>query len=172
MKNVQYKKLLRDFIEVNKEIEAILLSDEEGFIISGLKRADIDMELVSFLTAVVNPVLERMRNEFAFKQFGTASFDTDEHRLLFITIKENITLSLVMESMGSIDKIAPYAYFLAEKTAQFLTLEEDQEFDPSLPTFDYDDILDGTDRIKYQLYQDKLGSGGDFRFKFIIIGDH
>ena len=172
MKNVQYKKLLREFLNVNKEIEAILLSDEEGFIISGIKRADIDMELVSFLTAVVNPVLERMRNEFSFKQFGTASFDTDEHRLLFITIKESITLSLVMESMGSIDKISPYAYFLAEKTAQFLTLEEDEEFDFTLPNFEYDDALEGAERIKYQLYQDKLGTGGDFRFKFIIIGDH
>jgi small GTP-binding protein len=172
MKNVQYKKLLRDFLSVNKEVEAILLSDEEGFIISGIKRADIDIELVSFLTAIVNPVLERMRNEFAFKQFGTASFDTDEHRLLFITIKENTTLSLVMESMGSIDKISPYAYFLAEKTAQFLTLEEDQEFDFALPSFDYDEKIEGIDRIKYQLYQDRLGTGGDFRFKFIIIGDH
>jgi small GTP-binding protein len=74
--------------------------------------------------------------------------------------------------MGSIDKISPYAYFLAEKTAQFLTLEEDQEFDFALPSFDYDEKIEGIDRIKYQLYQDRLGTGGDFRFKFIIIGDH
>ena len=155
--NLDYVQLLRDFMEINEEIEAILLSDEEGFVISGHKRSDIDIELVSFLTAIVNPVLERMRSEFAFKQFGTASFDTDEHRLLFISIKEAITLSLVIESMGSIDKISPYAYFLAEKTAQYLTMQEGDTINFSLPTFEYDGkITDDEGRIKYQLYQDKI----------------
>jgi len=172
-KNIDFVNLLKAFMERNEEIEAILLSDEEGFVISGHKRADIDIELVSFLTAVVNPVLERMRSEFAFKQFGTASFDTDEHRLLFISINEVTTLSLVIESMASIDKISPYAYFLAEKTAQYLNMKEGDTIDFTLPTFEYDGkITDEQGRIKYQLYQDKLGSGGTFRFKFIIIGEH
>jgi small GTP-binding protein len=172
-RNVEYKGLLKEFLGMNKEVQAILLSDEEGFIIAGEKRADVDMELVSFLTAIVNPVLERMRDEFAFKQFGTASFDTDEHRLLFISINATTTLSLVIQSMGSIDRISPYAYFLAEKTAQFLGAEEDEIVNFTLPIFEYEyELTADSDRAKYLLYQDKLGLGGSYRFKFIIIGDH
>ena len=116
-----FKELLSKFIELNPEVEAVIVSDVEGFIIAGEKRKDVDMELVSFLTSIVNPIIERIRNEFAFKKFGTASFDTNEYRLLFISIDEATTLSLVIKNLASIDKVSPYAYFLAEKTAQILT---------------------------------------------------
>jgi len=75
------------------------------------------MEIISVLTTIIIPILERIREEFSFKKFGTASFDTDDHRLLFITIDEETILSLVLDTMASIDKISPYAYFLAEKSA-------------------------------------------------------
>ncbi len=71
------------------------------------KNTESDLELVSVLTTLINPVLERIRNEFAFKKFGTASFDTDEYRLLFITIDEERILSLVFNSMASVEKVAP-----------------------------------------------------------------
>ena len=78
------------FLERFSEVEAIIVSDIEGLVIAGEKRKDTEsnLEIVSVLTTLINPVLERIRNEFSFKKFGTASFDTDEHRLLFITIDE------------------------------------------------------------------------------------
>ncbi|MFX1490167.1 MAG: hypothetical protein ACFFBI_13525, partial [Promethearchaeota archaeon] len=69
-KNKLFVELFSKFLEVNREVEAIIISDVEGLIIAGEKRKDIDMELVSVLTSIINPVLERMRNEFAFKKFG------------------------------------------------------------------------------------------------------
>ena len=105
------------------EIDAIIISDLEGFVIAGEKRKDIDsnIEIISVLTTLINPILERIRNEFSFKKFGTASFDTDEHRLLFITIDEERILSLIFNSMASVEKVAPYTYFLAEKLLKYLT---------------------------------------------------
>jgi len=148
------------------------LSDHEGFIISGQKRASVDMELVSVLTALINPVLERIRDEFAFKKFGSASFDTEENRLLFISIDENITLSVVLDILASVDKISPYAYFLAEKTAQIIDANEDDIIQLDIPNFGTEiDTLSEASRIKEQIYQMRLDSGGIYKFKFIIVGD-
>ncbi len=165
-----FAKILNNFLAVNNDVDALILSDKDGLIIAGEKRKDVDMEIVSVLTAIVNPILERIRSEFAFKKFGTASFDTDLHRLLFISIDEKTTLSLVLNTMASIDKISPYAYFLAEKSAQILYIKEGDDIQLTIPNFQYD--VDGTERIKNQIYQMRLDSGGLYRFKFLIIGEH
>jgi len=169
-KNKLFTDLFDDFLMKNIEIEALIVSDKDGLIIAGDKREEINMEIVSVLTAVVNPVLEVIRNEFAFKKFGTASFDTQDHRLLFVSISEESTLSIVLNSMASVDKIAPYAYLLAEKTAQILTYKEGDKVQTSLPIFEY--RTDSSERLKHQIYELKLDTGGVYRFKFIIIGEH
>lgn len=172
-KNQFFTELLNNFLKINENIEAIIVSDEDGLIIAGEKRKDIDMELISFLTAVVSPILERIRNEFAFQKFGTASFDTEDHRLLFISVDKSTTLSLVLGSMGSTDKLAPYAYFLAEKVAQILAAVEGDLIQLSIPNFEYEASLpEISSKLKNQIYQSKLDQGGMFSFKFIIIGDH
>ncbi|MFX1345094.1 MAG: GTP-binding protein [Promethearchaeota archaeon] len=162
--------LFKNFLRINKEVEAIIVSDQDGLIISGERRKDIDIELVSIMTAIVNPVIERFRAEFSYKKFGTANFDTEQNRILFISITENITLSIVLENLASIDKIAPYAYFLAERLAQILFAKPDDLIEVSIPNFEYKtEGYSGRDNITYPI---GLESGGQYRFKFIIIGDH
>jgi small GTP-binding protein len=165
-----FNELFKNFLKVNKDIEAIIVSDQDGLIISGERRKDINMELVSIMTAVVNPVIERFRSEFSYKKFGSANFDTEENRILFISINENITLCLVLENLSSIDKITPYAYFLAEKVAQILVATNEDLIELSIPNFDYK--TEGYYGSDNQIYQIGLESGGEYRFKFIVIGDH
>ncbi|MHA2290357.1 MAG: hypothetical protein ACXABG_16340 [Promethearchaeota archaeon] len=169
-KNKLFADLFYQFLEVNREVVAIIVSDIEGLIIAGEKRKDIDMELVSVLTSIINPVLERMRNEFAFKKFGNATFDTEDHRLLFISIDEERILSLVLDSMASIEKVSPYGLFLAEKTAQILSAEEGDMVQISVPNFEFESS--NVHRLKNQLYQMELTTPGEYSFKFVIIGDH
>jgi len=165
--------LFNNFLNQNPEVEAIIVSDMDGFVIAGEKRMDINIEIVSFLTAVINPLIERVRQEFSFKKFGTASIDTEEHRLLFVLINEQTTLSLVIQSLGSVDIIAPYAYFLAEKAAQILEATSTELIQMSIPDFKFGGEMYGeVDRLKNQLYQSKVDQGGIYRFKFIVIGDH
>ena len=171
-KNRLFNELLTKFLLMYEDVDALIVSDREGFIIAGQKRATIDMELVSVLTALINPILERMREEFAFKKFGSASFDTENNRLIFISIDENITLSIVLDNLSSIDKISPYAYFLAEKTAQIIYAGENDVIQVAIPNFGTEtESLEDSDRIKDQIYQLRLDSGGIFKFKCIIIGD-
>ncbi|MFX1391417.1 MAG: Rab family GTPase [Promethearchaeota archaeon] len=169
-KNKLFKELFNKFLEENKEIIAIIISDIEGLIIAGEKRKDIDMELVSVLTSVINPILSRMRSEFDFQKFGNASFDTEDHRLIFISIDEERILSIVLESYASVEKMSPYGLFLAEKAAQVITAEEGDLIQVTIPNFEFE--ASNVERLKNQLYQMQLGIGGEYRFKFIIIGDH
>jgi len=171
-KTQMFKSLINNFLQVNEEVEAVIVSDEDGFIIAAEKREDFGTseELISVLTTIINPLLERIRSEFTFKKFGTASFDTDEHRLLFLLIDEKTTLSLVIDSLASIDKILPYGYLLAEKAAQILGAEEDALIQLAIPSFEYE--AQNAERLKNQIYQMRLDSGGLYRFKFIIIGEH
>ncbi|GAG16202.1 unnamed protein product, partial [marine sediment metagenome] len=171
-KTQMFNQLLTNFLLTYEDVDALIVSDREGFIIAGQKRASIDMELVSVLTALINPLLERIREEFAFKKFGSASFDTESNRLLFISIDENITLSVVLDTLSSIDRISPYAYFLAEKTAQIVYAGENDTIQIAIPNFDAEsEGLKEPDRIKDQIYQLRLDSGGIYKFKFIIVGD-
>ena len=167
-----FKKILNNFLERFSQIDAIIVSDLEGFVIAGEKRKDIDsdIEIVSFLTTLINPVLERIRNEFSFKKFGTAAFDTDEHRLMFITIDDERILSLVFNSMASVEKVAPYTYFLAEKVAQILTMQGDELIQLDIP--DFDSEAERHEKHKESIIQSELDEYVNYAFKFVIIGNH
>ncbi|MHA1689909.1 MAG: GTP-binding protein [Promethearchaeota archaeon] len=169
-RNQIFSTLFNNFLSEKKEVVAVILSDEQGLMLAGEKRKELDMEIIAVLTSIINPILQRIRNEFAFQKFGSASFDTDQHRLLFISIDESTTLSLVLDSMASIDKIAPYGYFLAEKSAQILEATDEDIIQVSIPNFKHE--AEENKRLKNQIYQLRLDYGGKYRFKFIIIGDH
>jgi len=167
-----FDEILNNFLERFTDVEAIIVSDHEGFVIAGEKKknTESDLELVSVLTTLINPVLERIRNEFAFKKFGTASFDTDEHRLLFITIDEERILSLVFNSMASVEKVGPYTYFLAEKVAQLLNLQEGDTIQLAIP--DFDSETERHEKLKESICQSSLDECANYNFKFVIIGNH
>jgi len=168
-----FTELFDQFLLTNEDVEAVIVSDQLGFVIAGKKRTDVDMEIVSVLTSIINPIVERIRDEFAFKKFGTASFDTEFYRLLFISLDEKRTLSIVLNNLASVDKASPYAYLLAEKSVQILNAEEGDNIQLTIPIFEYEtDETAYNERVKNQIYQMRLDQGGTYRFKFIIIGDH
>ena len=152
-----FKNLCDNFFNVNQDVEAVIVSDRDGLVIVGEKREDINMEIVSVLTSVINPVLERIRDEFSFQQFGTASFDTESHRLLFISIGRQATVSLVIDPMASIDQVSPYGYFLAEKIAQILNAQQEDVIQLEIPNFEYE--AKKSDRLNNQIYEMHLDTG-------------
>ncbi|MFX0000750.1 MAG: GTP-binding protein [Candidatus Hodarchaeota archaeon] len=172
-RNQLFNELFNQFLELNDDVEAVIVSDKQGLVIAGEKRSDVDMEIVSVLTSIINPIVERIRDEFMFKKFGTASFDTEFYRLLFISLDESRTLSVVLNNLASIDKASPYAYLLAEKSVQILNAEEGDNIQLAIPNFEYEtDEATHYERVKNQIYQMRLDEGGKYRFKFVIIGDH
>ncbi|MFX0057590.1 MAG: Rab family GTPase [Candidatus Heimdallarchaeota archaeon] len=171
-RNKLFKEILNRFLEKFNELEAVIISDFEGLILAGEKQKGFEsnLEIVSVLTTLISPVLDRIRNEFAFRNFGTASFDTEEYRLLFISIDEKRTLSLILNSMSSIERIAPYGLFLAEKTAQILNAKEDDIVQIAIP--DFESEIDRHQTLKQSLIQSQLEEKGNYSFKFVVVGDH
>jgi len=169
-RNQLFKDILSNFLERFRDVEAIIVSDVEGLIIAGDKRKDIDFEIVSVLTTLINPILERIRNDFSFKKFGTASFDTDEYRLFFVTIDEERILSIIFNSMASVEKVAPYTYFLAEKTAQILNAQAGDPIQITIP--DFDNEAERHERLKASICPSEFIECGKYSFKFVIVGDH
>ncbi|MFX1356666.1 MAG: Rab family GTPase [Promethearchaeota archaeon] len=171
-RNQLFHDILNRFLERFYELEAVIISDFEGLILAGEKQKGYEdkLEIISVLTTLINPVLDRIRNEFSFKNFGTASFDTEEHRLLFISIDAERTLSFILNSMASIEKIAPYGLFLAEKSAQILNAKEDDLIQISIP--DFESEVDRHQLLKQSLIQSELEEKGTYSFKFVVVGDH
>lgn len=167
-----FSDLLNRFLERFPEVEALIISDQEGLVIAGEKRKDVqsDLEIVSVLTTLINPVLERLRNEFAFQKFGTGSFDTDENRLLFVTIDEERILSFIFNSMASVEKISPYSYYLAEKVAQIIGAQDDDLIQLTIP--DFEEELMRHKRLKESIRKSDLDAAGSYSFKFVVVGDH
>ncbi|MFX0039412.1 MAG: GTP-binding protein [Promethearchaeota archaeon] len=168
-----FTELFNQFLEINTDVEAVIVSDKQGLVIAGEKKSEVDMEIVSVLTSIINPIIERIRDEFMFKKFGTASFDTEFYRLLFISLDEQRTLSVVLNNLASVDKASPYAYLLAEKSVQILNAVEGDTIQLKIPNFEYEtDETVYSERVKNQIYQMRLDQGGLYRFKFVIIGNH
>ena len=169
-RNQLFNEILNNFLERFTEVEAIIVSDIEGFVIAGEKRKEIDVEIVSVLTTLIKPILERIRNDFSFKKFGTAAFDTDEYRLLFVTIDEERILSIIFNSMASVEKVSPYTYFLAEKSAQILNAQAGDLIQLEIPDFEQE--IDRHRKLKDSIYQSEVDEYGKYAFKFVIVGDH
>ncbi len=167
-----FNNLLKNFMDVVQDVEAVIVSDDEGFIIASKLDESLEEKTnsISVLSSLVNPILERIRYEFSFKKFGTASFETEDSRILFVSAKDNATVSIILNTLASIDKTAPYAYFLAEKSAQILTEDDINRIQIYIPNFEYDERQE-YDRLKNQIYQMRLAKG-EYKFKFIILGDH
>ncbi len=72
--------------------------------------------------------------------------------------------------MASVEKVAPYTYFLAEKTAQILNSQEGDSLQLAIPDFDYE--KERHERLKESIYQSDSDEGVNYSFKFVIVGNH
>ncbi len=155
-------------MNVVDNIKAVLISDADGLIVASQLGAGLDENVLGALSSLVQPILDKIKKEFSFKAFGTASFDTNEYRLIFLDTGRNNIVTIVLDSLGSIDQAMPVSYLLAEKVARVI---EGREVQVEIPRISLKmDIAGEENRLKENIYQMRLKSG-KFRFKFIVIGD-
>ncbi|MBN1213908.1 MAG: GTP-binding protein [Candidatus Lokiarchaeota archaeon] len=167
--NLYFRQLCSNLFEINNDVEAVILSNADGNILQEVKKEEIDMETISDLTSLIHPVIERIRKEFAIQEFGTASLNTEDHRILFVSVNQTIFMIYVINPEASIDRVTSYAYFLAEKTAQILDANNDDEIQLIIPKFEYE--TKKKSYLKNQIYQTHLDDGKTYRYKFILVGD-
>jgi len=148
---------------VGADLNAIVVVDRQGLIISSKSGQDVDEDLIGGLSALVEPILKRISAEFQSGSFGTGSFDTEKNRLIFCEAGPQSVLVMVADAMASIDDLFPYAYLCAEKVARIL---DDRPVSPVVPevkrpTKRLEGAKDGRITIEEGIFIFKIVLGGE-----------
>lgn len=156
--------------EIGKDFVAVLIVNRDGLIIDSLMGDDtkkIEEEIVGGVSALVEPVLTRIRNEFSSGSFGTGTFDTEDYRLIFCEAGPDAILVTILDSLAMIDPVFPYAYVAAEKVSRIF---DGRPVSPVIPKITYEPGQQKIERKIDKIQLLKIKSG-EYAYKLILGGD-
>ena len=157
--------------EIGKDLIGALIVDREGLIMDSIAGSSedksIDEEIVGGVSALVEPVLNRITQEFSSGAFGTGTFDTEEYRLIFCEAGPEAVFVTVLDSSAMIDPVFPYAYLTAEKIARIF---DGRTVSPVIPKIVTGRNSQEIERKVGEVQQIKIKSG-EYAFKLILGGD-
>lgn len=155
---------------VGKNLIAAIIVNREGLVMSGLKgesEKEIEEDVIGGVSALVEPVLTRITEEFSSGAFGTGTFDTEEHRIIFCEAGPEAIFVTVLDSIAMVDPIFPYAYLAAEKIARIF---DGRTVSPVIPKFFVEDLsVQNIERKVDKLQKIKIESG-EYAYKLILGG--
>jgi small GTP-binding protein len=156
--------------EVGEELIGAVIVDREGLIMAAISssgKESVEEEILGGLSALVEPVLDRITQEFSSGSFGTGTFDTDEYRLIFCEAGEHAVFVTILDALAMLDPIFPIAYLTAEKIARIF---DGRTVSPVIPSIKTDGTGAKIDREINKLR--KIKSEADqYAFKLVLGGD-
>jgi Ras-related protein Rab-8A len=156
------------FKAIGEELIATIVVDREGLILASKSREDkIDEETIGGLSSLIEPVLKRITQEFSSGNFGTGTFDTEEHRLIFCEAGEEAIFISILDAIAMIDPVFPYSYLTAEKIARIF---DGREVSPVIPNLYKTVDSEIIERKQGALRQISFKSE-EYAFKLILGGD-
>lgn len=159
--------LLKWYVSSTDDIESVVIVDRDGLPLGSYsKQTDsIDEDVIGGLSAVVEPILQRITREFQSGSFGAGAFDAEEKRLVFVEAGPTAILVTICDMFASIDNVYPYAYLAAEKVARIL---DGRSVSPVIPKIE----ISGQATSIEKGVLVKVGTRpGDFAHKVILGGD-
>ncbi len=156
--------------DIGKHLIASIIVNREGLVMSAIKgesKAEIEEDVIGGVSALVEPVLTRITEEFSSGAFGTGTFDTEEHRIIFCEAGPDAIFVTVLDSIAMVDPVFPYAYLAAEKIARIF---DGRTVSPVIPKFFHDGSAQTIERKVDKLQQIKIESG-EYAYKLILGGD-
>ncbi|MHA2007155.1 MAG: GTP-binding protein [Promethearchaeota archaeon] len=156
--------------EVGKNLIAAIIVNREGLVMSALKgesEAEIEEDVIGGVSALVEPVLTRITEEFSSGAFGTGTFDTEEHRIIFCEAGPEAIFVTVLDSIAMVDPIFPYAYLAAEKIARIF---DGRTVSPVIPKLFTEEGAQHIERKIDKLQKIKVPSG-EYAFKLVLGGE-
>lgn len=119
--------LLKNFAESREDIEIAYLYSNQGLLISkygksenkSCDRNEID-DVYGALTTLVENLLDKISLEYKLGHFGGGSFETSDHRIIYLEVGSEAILLLVCNYETNLNKLFPVAYLICEKIAQLL----------------------------------------------------
>ncbi len=159
-----YKQSLGD------NLVAALIVNRDGLImdsLGGSSERSLNDEIISGISALVEPVLTRITEEFSSGSFGTGTFDTEDYRFIFCESGPEAVLVTVLDAIAGVDSVFPYAYLAAEKIARIF---DGRTVSPVIPKLVAESGGNNVQRKLDKLQKVNIKSG-EYAFKLILGGD-
>ena len=156
--------------EIGETLIAALIVNREGLVMSALKGssdAEVEEDVIGGVSALVEPVLTRITEEFSSGSFGTGTFDTEEQRFIFCEAGPEAIFVTVLTSVAMVDPVFPYAYLAAEKIARIF---DGRTVSPVIPKF-FSEIETKNIERKVDTLQKIKVQSGEYAFKLILGGE-
>ncbi|MBY9009080.1 MAG: GTP-binding protein [Candidatus Lokiarchaeota archaeon] len=155
---------------LGESLVAALVVNRDGLIMDSLvgsSEKSLDEDIISGVSALVEPVLTRITEEFSSGSFGTGTFDTEDYRFIFCESGPEAVLVTVLEAIAGVDSVFPYAYLAAEKIARIF---DGRTVSPVIPKLVAESSANNIQRRMDKLQRVKIKSG-EYAFKLILGGD-
>jgi small GTP-binding protein len=155
---------------IGENLIAAIVVNRDGLIIDTLvgdSEKTLDEEIVGGVSALVEPVLTRITEEFSSGSFGTGTFDTEEYRLIFCEAGPEAVLVTILDAIAGVDPVFPYAYLAAEKIARIF---DGRTVSPVIPKLTGGSSTENVQKKVNQLQKIKVKSG-EYAYKLILGGD-
>lgn len=156
--------------EVGVNLIAAIIVNREGLVMAALKgesETEVEEDVIGGVSALVEPVLTRITEEFSSGAFGTGTFDTEEHRIIFCEAGPEAIFVTVLDSIAMVDPIFPYAYLAAEKIARIF---DGRPVSPVIPKLISEQNVEKIERKVDTLQKIKIKSG-EYAYKLILGGE-
>ncbi len=155
---------------LGNELIAVLVLNRDGLVMDSLigsSEKSLDEEIISGISALVEPVLTRITKEYSSGSFGTGTFDTEDYRFVFCESGPEAILVTVLDAIAGVDPVFPYAYLASEKIARIF---DGRTVSPVIPK-----LMSERDGKNVQRKVDTLQKitikSGEYAFKIILGGD-
>jgi len=183
--------LLKNFVDSQQEIEIAFLYSNQGLLISkyikgkeSSSNTDDSEDVYGAITTLVDSLLNKISLEYKIGHYGSGSFETSEHRIVYVETGSEAILLLVCNYDINLNKFFPIAYLVAEKITQLLEdsfdfrfntlyipdLNLDYSFNIGLENFEIKPaktVIDGV----YADHHIKRNENIKKMFKLIVLGD-
>jgi len=162
--------LLKWYSQSVENLIAVLVLNRHGLVIDALTRSpekSVEEEIVGGISALVEPVLNRITEEFSSGSFGTGTFDTEEHRFIFCEAGPEAILVTVLDAIAMVDPVFPYAYLTAEKITRIF---DGRTVSPVIPKL-FTEKEDQNIERKVDALQKINVKSGEYAYKLILGGD-
>ncbi len=156
--------------EVSQGLIAALIVNRDGLVMDSISASpdkSLDEEIVGGVSALVEPVLNRITQEFSSGAFGTGTFDTEKYRLIFCEAGPEAIFVTILDAIALVDPVFPFAYLAAEKIARIF---DGRSVSPVIPKIYSEGGGKDIDRKVGELQKIKIKSG-EYAFKLILGGD-
>ena len=156
--------------EIGKNLTAALIVNREGLVMSALKgssETEVEEDVIAGVSALVEPVLTRITEEFSSGSFGTGTFDTEDHRFIFCEAGPEAIFVTVLKAIAMVDPVFPYAYLAAEKIARIF---DGRTVSPVIPKLIIRETGEKIERKLDKLQLIKIESG-EYAYKLILGGE-